>query len=179
MEFLTGFNEKSTICGFKIENSHFSLIYNGVINIGGETNIVFENGYNWSEVMGILLNIGDGKELARSNVANKVTDTRYEELEYILTLDLARWLCTFQGWGIMWNIIRPDYQHFFSQIFMEVNEEMEAEGDYPSEKVFNEVIKRFKSESCLDLSDIMPPISITISDMEEDFEKTDHNRRKL
>ena len=178
MDFLTGFNEKSTTLGFIMENNDFSIKYNGIINIGSETNIAFENGYNWAQVMSILLNMDQGKEFIRSTMTSRGTDNRYDVLEYLLTLDLVRWLCTFQGWGIMWNIIRPDYKQYFSEKLIEMKEEMEVVKDYSGEKVFDKVMEIFQTESCLELSDIMPPIALNINDLVSDIDNSEEKLDK-
>ena len=124
MEFLTGFNSKITKPGFQMENKHFSITFKGISNIGRDSNIAFEECYDWTEVMSLLLKMDQCKQFIRSTKTSN-TDSRYGSFEYLLSLDLATWLTTFPGWGILCNIIRPDYQEYFSDKLAEVNDELE------------------------------------------------------
>ena len=111
--------------------------------------------------MSILLKVDQCKKFIMSTKTKSDTVSRYDTFEYLLTLDLATWLTTFPGWGILWNIIRPDYQEYFSDKLAEVNDELEDK-EYSTLEVFNKAIKKFGEESTLELKD-MPPIRIVIN----------------
>jgi hypothetical protein len=168
MEFLTGFNTGAvTKPGFVIEHDNFLIAYKGIMNLGIEANIAFESCYDWTQVMNILLQMDQFKHFIRSAVAHSDLDLRYDTFEYFLTLDIARWLTSFHGWGILWNIIRPDYQEYFSDKLSKVNEEMEKDEDYSTSKVFTDVVEIFRKDFEMELDDIMPPINIVINDCEK------------
>ena len=168
MEFLTGFNTGAlTKPGFFIEHDNFLITYKGILNLGIEANIAFESCYDWTQVMNILLKVDQFKHFIQSTMAHSDSDSRYDTFEYFLTLDIARWLTSFHGWGILWNIIRPDYQEYFNDKLSEVNEEMEKDEDYSTLKVFTEVVEIFREEFESELEDIMPPINIVINDCQK------------
>ena len=165
MEFLTGFNNRTvTKTGYSIENENFSITFRGILYLGAESNLAFENCYDWTPVMEILMKVENFKHSIRSILTQQGQQSRYDMFEYLLTLDLDSWVKSFAGFGILWNIIRPDYQDYLSDNLEKVRAEMEDEDDFSTLKVFTEVVKMFNDEFDVELNEIIPPINIVIND---------------
>ena len=179
MEFLTGFDGKlGTLPGHTLQNESFAVTLRNVHTLGVDAHIAFENCYDWTPLMNIILNVEHFKHFIKSVDTLKEAEDVSEMVEYLLTIDIAKWVKSFSGWGLLWNIIKPNYQEFFSEQFQKLRVEMKDEVDYCPSKVFIRAVESFKNEHNLGLEDILPPISIFINDNRPDKGRKFNHREK-
>jgi len=154
VEFLPGFTgyHPGTIPGTILENDDYILTFKGVLLNGRNSDdvsqlSVFDYCYDWTPVMNIAL--------------DSVRDfTNIERSEEMAVNDLASWLMTYPGWGLLSRLLpRPQYVNLKNRL-MEIKEHWPERETYSEEGCWDICF----TDAETDLVNLMPDISVDISE---------------